>query len=150
VDNSQNVRLDYSNTVITILQGVNAGQNSNIAFVQTLANTDFTNVSITTTTSSSNGLYIPVITVAANGRVTAISNTLITTSGGGSVSGYLANSVIFANATGVLSNTANLSFTSSTNTLKANGKIVIGNTSTTNTATIQYNAANNTIEFVFN
>ena len=69
---------------------------------------------------------------------------------GGSSSGYLANSVIFANSTGYLSNTSNLSFTSSTNTLKANGKIVIGNTSTTNTATIQYNSANNTIEFVFN
>jgi len=146
VDNSQNVRIDYSNTAITILQGVNAGQNANIALVQTLANTDFTNVTITATTSSSNGLYIPVITVAANGRVTAISNTMLISA----TSGYLANSVIFANTTGYLSNTANLSFTSSTNTLKANGKIVIGNTSTTNTATIQYNSANNSIEFVFN
>jgi hypothetical protein len=71
-------------------------------------------------------------------------------SGGGSSSGYLANSVIFANSTGYLSNTTNLSFDSSTNTLKANGKIVIGNTSTSNSATIQYNAANNSIEFVFN
>ena len=122
-DVSQNTRIDYSNTAITILQGVNAGQNSNIAFVQTLANTDFTNVSIATTTSSSNGLYIPVITVAANGRVTAISNTLITTSGGGSVSGYLNNSVIFANTTGYLSNTSNISFYTSNNTLVINGTL---------------------------
>lgn len=71
-------------------------------------------------------------------------------SGGGSSSGYLANSVIFANSTGYLSNTTNLSFASSTNTFKANGQIVIGNTSTSNSATIQYNAANNSIEFVFN
>jgi cytoskeletal protein CcmA (bactofilin family) len=120
-DTSQNTRIDYSNAVITIIQGVDTGQNANIALVQTLANTDFTNVSITTTTSSSNGLYIPVITVAANGRVTAISNTLIT--GGGSSAGYLANSVIFANTTGYLSNTANIAFYTSNNTLVINGTL---------------------------
>jgi flagellar biogenesis protein FliO len=96
-DLSQNTRIDYSNTAITILQGVNAGQNANIAFVQTLANTDFTNVSITATTSSSNGLYIPVITVAANGRVTAISNTLITSSGGGGSSINVVNEITNSN-----------------------------------------------------
>ena len=154
-DTSQNVRIDYSNTAITILQGVDAGQNANIALVQTLANTDFTNVSITATTSSSNGLYIPVITVAANGRVTAISNTLITTSGGGSSSGYLANSVIIANTTGYLSNTANLSFYTANSTLVtsnyiANGNITIANTATKNSATMIYNSTLNSIDFYFN
>ena len=154
-DVSQNTRIDYSNTAITIIQGVDTGQNANIALVQTLANTDFTNVTITTTTTSSNGLYVPVITVAANGRVTAISNTLITSSGGGSVSGYLANSVIIANTTGYLSNTANLSFYTANSTLVtsnyiANGNITIANTATKNSATMIYNSTLNSIDFYFN
>ena len=150
-DVSQNTRIDYSNTAITILQGVNAGQNANIAFVQTLANTDFTNVTITATTSSSNGLSIPVITVAANGRITAISNTMLISA----TSGYLANSIIFANTTGYLSNTANLSFYTANSTLVtsnyvANGNITIANTATKNSATMIYNSTLNSIDFYFN
>ena len=150
-DTSQNTRIDYSNTAITILQGVNAGQNANIALVQTLANTDFTNVTITATTTSSNGLYVPVITVAANGRITAISNTMLISA----TSGYLANSIIFANTTGYLSNTANLSYYTANNTLVgsnyiANGNITIANTTTKNSATMIYNSTLNSIDFYFN
>jgi hypothetical protein len=65
-----------------------------------------------------NTSYVPVITVAANGRITNVVNTAITASGGGvSASGYLANSIIFANTTGYLSNTSGLQFISSNNTL---------------------------------
>jgi len=98
----------------------------------------------------------PLTLVAGSGMtITTVgtSNTITFSSSGGggaSLSGYLANSVIFANSTGYFSNTANLQFISSTNTLKANGSVVLANTSTTNTATIQYNASLNSIDFIFN
>jgi len=72
------------------------------------------------TTSSANGLYVPVITTDAYGRITSLTNTAITVSGGGGVSasGYSANGIIFANTTGYLVNSnASLAFTSSNNTL---------------------------------
>jgi len=84
------------------------------------ANNDVTSISITSGTYG-NSTYVPVITVAANGRIIAVTNTAITVSGGGgggvSASGYLANSIIFANTTGYLSNTSGLQFISSNNTL---------------------------------
>ena len=133
-DVGQNTRIDYSNTAITILQGVNAGQNSNIAFVQTRANTDFTNVSITATTSSSNGLYIPVITVAANGRVTAISNTLITSSGGGSV-GIINDTVTNASYFPLMSLSANTGSTLA-NTYTSNTKLTFNPSTGTLSSTV--------------
>jgi len=105
------------------------------------------NIVITGTTS--NG-----ITFADGTRQT----TAATGGGGGganvSLSGYLANTIIVANSTGFLSN-SNAFFTASNNTLstsnyRANGNVIIGNTSTTNTATIQYNASLNSIDFIFN
>ena len=134
-DLSQNTRIDYSNTAITILQGVNAGQNANIAFVQTLANTDFTNVSITATTSSSNGLYIPVITVSANGRVTAISNTLITSSGGGGTIGILNDIITNASYYPMLSISSNNGSTLA-NTYTSNTKLTFNPSTGTLSATV--------------
>ena len=100
-----NSAASFANGAFT--QANSAASFANGAFTQ--ANTDYTNISISATTSSSNGLYIPVVSVAANGRITSITNTAITVSGGGgSSSGYLANSVIIANSTGYLSNTSNL------------------------------------------
>ena len=64
---------------------------------------------------------VPVITIDQYGRVTSASN--VNSSGGGSSSGYLANSIIFSNTTGYLSNTSNLQFLSSNNFLFINGSI---------------------------
>ena len=50
--------------------------------------------------------------------------------------------------TGNISITSNVSITSST--LKANGTFVLGNTATTNTASMVYNATLNSIDFIFN
>jgi hypothetical protein len=121
---SQNVRLDYSNTVITIIQGVDNSQNANIVAVQALANTDYTTLTATAGVYG-NSTFIPVVTLAANGRITSITNTAITVSGGGgsAASGYLANSVIVANSTGYLSNTSNLLFYSSNNNLVITGNV---------------------------
>ena len=123
MDASQNVRLDYSNSAITIVQGVDNTQNtwisSNAAYTQAAfnqANVDVTSVSVSPGTYGSSTL-IPVVTIAANGRITNISNVAVSGGGGITASGYLANSVIFANSAGYLSNVSDLSFTSSNNTL---------------------------------
>jgi len=143
-DVSQNVRLDYSNAVVTIIQGVDLTQNTNISStdgkmqsaynqanvtsgglnsananiisLQVLANTDYTTLTATAGVYG-NTTYVPVITLAANGRITSIVNTAITGTGGITASGYLANSVIFANTTGYLSNTNGISFYNANNTL---------------------------------
>jgi hypothetical protein len=96
----------------------------------------------------------PLTLVAGSGMtITTVgtSNTItFSSTGGGASSGYLANSVIFANAAGFLSNTANLQFVSATNTLRANASIVLANTQTKNSASIIYNASLNSIDFIFN
>ena len=46
----------------------------------TQANTDFTTIT-TTAGTYGNATYVPVITLAANGRVTAITNTAVSSSG---------------------------------------------------------------------
>ena len=67
---------------ITILQGVNATQNSQITAVQSLANTDFTTITVTSGVYG-NATFVPVITLGANGRVIAVTNTAISSGGGG-------------------------------------------------------------------
>jgi hypothetical protein len=86
------------------------------------ANTDYTTLTATSGVYGS-GTIVPVITLSANGRVTTITNTAIISSGGVSASGYQNNSVIFANNTGYLSNTSNLQFYTSNNTLVINGTL---------------------------
>ena len=131
---AQNTTATFANSAFVVANGA--------AFV---ANTDYTNISITSGTYG-NSAYIPVVTVSANGRVNTIS-TIATNAP--TVSGWSANSVIFANSTGYLSNTSNLTFASTTNTLKANALVVIGNTATSNQATLLYNASLNSIDFIF-
>lgn len=67
-----------------------------------------------------------VITGASNG-ITFVDGTTQTTASsggsGGSSSGYLANSVIFANTTGYLSNTSGLIFYASNNALVVSGNV---------------------------
>ena len=55
-----------------------AASYANSAFAQ--ANTDYTTIS-TTAGTYGNASYVPVFTVAANGRVTSVTNTAISTSG---------------------------------------------------------------------
>jgi hypothetical protein len=90
-----------------------------------------------------NSAYIPVLTTDAYGRVSAVTNTAISipisqviglqsqqdsqntsitaafnkANTGAPLSGYLANSVIFANNTGYLSNTSNFTYDATSNTL---------------------------------
>jgi hypothetical protein len=58
-----------------IANGVNLGTHVQSAFNQ--ANTDYTTISVTATTYG-NTTFIPVVTLTANGRVSAISNTALT------------------------------------------------------------------------
>ena len=79
---------------------------ANAAFIQ--ANTDVTNVSVTAGQYGSTTI-IPVITIAANGRITAVSNATVSGGGGGS-SSYIYNgtsNVYFSGANGnILANVA--------------------------------------------
>jgi hypothetical protein len=100
-----------SNTAISIpisqvvgLQGLENSQNTNISAANTLAQGAFDKA------NSSNTLA----QAAFNKANTSVSS-----------SGYLANSVIFANTTGYLSNTANLSFISSNNALFVGGNTYV-------------------------
>ena len=107
----------YANSFIgangAVIAGVNVIPYLQSAFTQ--ANTDVTNVSVTAG-QYGNTTTIPVITIAANGRITAISNA--TVSGGGS-SSYIYNG------------TSNVYFSGTNGNILAN---VAGNTIVTITA----------------
>ena len=70
------------NTRITVNENVDAWQNSQITAVQSLANTDFTTITVTSGVYG-NATFVPVITLGANGRVIAVTNTAISSGGGG-------------------------------------------------------------------
>lgn len=143
VDATQNTRLNAIETT-------NANQNTAITLVNQFtqsaynqANTDYTTLSIQTSTSSSNGLYVPVITVSANGRVTAISNTLITTTGGTVYTRKTTNSFINNNE-GIIADTSAGSFTitlPSTPTVGNQVVVADGNNFATNNLTIARNGS---------
>ena len=73
---------ETQNTRITVNEGVEAFQNSQIIALQTLANTDFTTITVTSGVYG-NATFVPVITLGANGRVIAVTNTAISAGGGG-------------------------------------------------------------------
>jgi hypothetical protein len=120
-NNASNTATSASSNTISLQGGLNSA-NANIVSLQILANTDYTNISTTPGTYGS-ATIVPVITVAANGRIISVTNTTITTTGGGggsgnaNTSGWLPNAVIYSNSIGYLSNTNNLQFFSSNNTL---------------------------------
>jgi hypothetical protein len=66
----------YTTSVISNLQGVNLSQNTNIQAVFDKANLDITSVAASSGTYG-NSSYVPVTTIAANGRVMTIVNTAI-------------------------------------------------------------------------
>jgi len=72
--NQANNAYTYANGQLTYIQA--SYNTANAAFNQ--ANTDVTNINITSGTFGNN-ITIPVISVAANGRITSISNTALTT-----------------------------------------------------------------------
>jgi hypothetical protein len=129
IENSQNANIGllqaYSNQAnanISLLQSYVNQANANIVSLQALANTDYTTLTATAGVYG-NSSYVPVITLAANGRITSITNTAIT--GGGSSSGYQANTILVANSAGYVSN-SNLFFTVSNNNLIVANSIITG------------------------
>ncbi len=119
-----------SNVEITVLGGANLDQYSrnvaNAAYAQ--ANTDFTNITITSPGTYGNATYVPVITVTSNGRINTISTIAVTGGGGGSdpAAGNTANAAfIHANAAFNAANT-----TTSNNASTLSGAIIpLANTS---------------------
>jgi hypothetical protein len=66
----------YVDGQISYGSGVNTSQNTSISALQTLANTDVTSITVTAGDYGS-ATIVPVIKLAANGRISAISNTNI-------------------------------------------------------------------------
>ena len=93
---------------ITILQGVNTTQNTRISSVDNTANAAY---------AKANAAFDK-----AN------------TGGSGSSSGYLANSVIFANSTGYLTNTSSIQFFTSNNNLVLTGNVIGGGVRSTSSS----------------
>ena len=123
--------LNTANSNISILYGIEASQNANIISLQTAANTDYTTLTAPAGVYG-NSTFVPVITLAANGRITSVTNTAIIGAGGSSLSasGFLPNAIIYANTGGYLSNTSNLQYLTSNNTVIASNIAVSGTVST--------------------
>jgi hypothetical protein len=100
IDDYARVTSNTATNNITILQNVNTTQNTRISSVDNTANAAY---------AKANAAFDK-----AN------------TGGSGSSSGYLANSVIFANTTGYLSNTNSIQFFTSNNNLVLTGNIIAG------------------------
>ena len=145
-----------TNANAAIAQGQTALAQANASFIQAnaafiVANTDVTNVSVTAG-QYGNTTTIPIITIAANGRITAISNASVSGGGGGTTSGFLANTVVVANTTGYLANST-MSFATGNNTLTVanviSNKIAYANTSNIAVVYQTYNANTNSLDTVF-
>jgi hypothetical protein len=103
--------------------------NANIVSLQALANSDYTTLTSSTGTFGS-GSLVPVVTIAANGRVTNITTTSVSGGGGGSSS----NSFSVIKVSGqpdLIANTPN-----SPLTLVAGSGIILSSVGTSNTLTI--------------
>jgi hypothetical protein len=109
---------NISNTgVYGISTGTDITQNNNITAVFSLANgtagvanTDYTGITITSG-SYGNASYVPVVNVAANGRVTGISTTPVS---GGSSNNWYSSVGYFINSNTV---TANITVTTANNAM---------------------------------
>jgi hypothetical protein len=107
----------YANGAFTAANS--AGSYANAAF--TVANTDVTNVSVTAG-QYGNTTTVPVITIAANGRITSVSNATI--SGGGGSGSYIANgtSNVYFSGANILANVSGNTIV----TITANGIVTSG------------------------
>jgi hypothetical protein len=135
----QNTAASTSNTTGSLIVGGGIGVSGNIY--------------VGGTNAGVNGIYTDVLRYAANG-LPWVMNAGGGGGGGISASGYLANTLIYSNSAGFISNTRPLSFYEANNTIvtsnyRANGNVILGNTATSNTATIQFNATLNTLDFLF-
>jgi hypothetical protein len=181
VDASQNVRLDFSNTAINATDGkmqsayntantadvrsAAAYFHANGAFIRANAAYDFANT-ITTFGSIKVSGQPDVIANVTESQLTFVagsgmtittvgtSNTItFSSTGGASLSGYLANTVVVANASGFLSN-SNVFFTASNNTLATSNVYVsnrVGFANANNILVVYqvYNANTNSLDTIF-
>ena len=147
---------DTANVII----GVDLTQNTNITYATGLAQAAFdkanTGVSTSTddyartlaNTATNNIVILQGVDTTQNTRISSVDNTAnaayakanaafdkANTGGSGSSSGYLANSVIFANTTGYLTNTSALQFFTSNNNFVVTGNVIGGGVRSTTSPT---------------
>jgi hypothetical protein len=169
-DLSQNVRLDYSNTAINATDGKmqSAYTHANGAFIRANSAFDRANSQVGFARISVSGQPDALANIANAGltfvagsgmTITTVgtSNTITFAStgggGGASLSGYLANTVVVANASGFLSN-SNVFFTASNNTLATSNVYVsnrVGFANANNILVVYqvYNANTNSLDTIF-
>jgi hypothetical protein len=122
------------------------------------------NVSPYATTTNTNGSLIVTGGMGITGNIyiggsssrltfpdgTSMNTAASGTGSGAAASGYLANSVIFANTSGYLANTTALQYFASNNSIKTTANIQFYSlTQSSNTVTIQFNTSSNTLDFIF-
>ena len=150
----------YARDTANAIIGVNLTQNTNITYATGLAQAAFdkanTGVSTSTddyartlaNTATNNIVILQGVDTTQNTRISSVDNTAnaayakanaafdkANTGGSGSSSGYLANSVIFANTTGYLTNTSALQFFTSNNNFVVTGNVIGGGVRTTTSST---------------
>ena len=136
VDATQNTRLNSietintnQNTTISIIQGVDLGQNTTISIIQGVDVTQNTRLNSIETINTNQNTTISIIQgvdLGQNATITAVNQfaqSAYNKANTGTSVTYSANSVIFANSAGFLSNTSNLQFFTSNNTLVINGTL---------------------------
>ena len=116
-----------SNTVI--LQGVNTAQNTRITFVEGHSQAAFTQANLALATGIAIQDEVNIIknvNITQNTRIQAAFDKANTGGGITSLGGFAANNVLTVNSAGYISNTANLNFYNSNNTLVVTGNVVGG------------------------
>jgi len=130
-----------ANANLIINNAINTSQNANIAF----AISTYGAINSTAIVANSSGVVANQALGIAQSTAIVANSTAVVANTKASQSGYLPTAIIFANSTGYLSNTSNLTFISSNNTLItgniiANNITVAGNTVLTegDLATVTY------------
>ena len=119
--------LNTANANTIFLTGIENSQNANIIALQALANTDYTTITTSTGTFGSSVL-VPVITVAANGRVTNITTTSVSGSPGAVTNSF--STILVSGQPNLFANSATAPLT-----IVAGSGMSITTNSTSNTVT---------------
>jgi hypothetical protein len=126
---------------ITVIQGVDVTQNTRITAVDSFAGGAYNQAN----TVASDITVIQGVNTTQNTRITAVDSfaqaayNKANTGTSVSLGGFAANNVLTVNSTGYISNTANLNFYSSNNTLVVTGNVVGGGIRSTSSATAPSN-----------
>jgi hypothetical protein len=121
----------YSYAAFSFANNAYAAANANSIYLQTNLNNANANIALlqgAMSSANANITYLYANLVGLNTYAYSAYAKANTGGGGGiSASGYLSNTIIYSNSAGYLSNTSNLRFFESNNTVSISGNVAIGN-----------------------